>query len=183
MNLDYPIRELGPIFTRLKVKNSQHFTQETWRQNFYQTHSKTQCIFLRHWKDRDQKSMEFEDYPLLPVYRESLKNVLIELDRYYNFVDYSAIITNLKAGASIPLHKDGGEIFEATHRIHIPIVTNPDVWFHCGELCLNMLAYHAYEIGNTNHVHGVTNSSNHDRYHLIIDLLSETIAGDTEPPC
>lgn len=173
MHLDCPIRELGPITTRLRVEDLQHFEQETWRQIEFPTHAKTQCIFLRHWKDRDLSGTVFEDYPLLPVYKEPLDEILSELSCHYDFVDYGAIITNLRAGASIPLHTDNGRIFDQAHRVHVPIMTNADVWFHCGGLILNMLAGHAYEIGNTNHMHGVSNDSPHDRHHLIIDLLKD----------
>lgn len=170
MNLDYPIRELGPV-PQLRVKDLTHFQQETWRQETYETHQKTECIFLRHWKDRRIDAMELMDYPLLSVYLKPLERILSELRGHYDFTDYSAIITNLKAGMSIPKHTDGGMIFNLGHRIHIPIKTNPQVIFHVGHRVINMKLDHAYEIGNVSHMHGVNNKSDEDRYHLIIDLF------------
>ena len=172
MNLDVPIIELGRFDLELKVLNTSHFIQDTWRQEEYPTHAQTECIFLRHWKNKDIDALEMQDYPLLSVYKSALDKILDQLKQHYDYVDYAAIITNLKAGASIPLHTDGGEIFEISRRIHIPLKTNEQVVFHCGELSINMKQGYAYEIGNSSHRHGVDNNSNEDRYHLIVDLIT-----------
>ena len=120
--------------------------------------------------------MALQDYLLLPVYEEALDGVLDELRGNYDFVDHAAIITNLKVGGSIPEHTDGGKIFDLAHRIHVPIRTNPQAIFHCGHLSINMKLDHAYEIGNTSHMHGVENNGTEDRYHLIVDLFPEPLA-------
>lgn len=175
MKLDYPIRQLGQIFTQLRVQDLHHFEQETWRQKKFRSHEKTQCIFLRHWKNRNMDTIELQDYPLISVYRETLEGILYELSKYYDFKDYTAIITNLRAGASIPKHTDNGKIFELGHRIHIPIKTNSQVIFHCGDQSINMKLDYAYEIGNTSHIHAVDNNSGEDRYHLILDLFPNMV--------
>lgn len=176
MNLDYPIRELGPIISKLRLADPQHFTVETWRQEAFKVHASTQCIFLRHWRNRNADLLKLQDFPLKSIYHEPLNLILDELSCHYNFVDYSAIITNLKAGTSIPLHVDNGKIFKLGHRVHIPIRTNPKVIFYCGDLSVNMKLDHAYEIGNSSHMHGVDNNSQEDRYHLIIDLFPKPLS-------
>jgi hypothetical protein len=171
MKRDDPIRELGKISTRLRVEDLQHYDQEDWRQKTYDAHAKTQCIFLRHWKDKNINATELQDYPLIHVYGTLLHKILDELSLFYQFIDFAAIITNLRANSSIPKHTDNGKIFERAHRIHIPIKTNSDVVFHCGEMSINMKTDHAYEIANASHMHGVDNNSDEDRHHLIIDLF------------
>lgn len=176
MNLDHPIRKIGPIFTRLRVQDLQHFDQETWRQDKLVTHRNTQCIFLRHWKYRSQRLRELRDYPLLSVYREPLEGILDELSGHYDYQTYSAVITNLRARKSIPRHVDDGYMLSNSHRIHIPIRTNPQAIFHCGRESINMKLDHAYEIGNTSHEHSVDNNGKEDRYHLIVDLFPEPLS-------
>ena len=42
----------------------------------------------------------------------------------------SAVLTKLPAGKQINLHRDKGEFFDETIRIHIPIVTNENCIYH-----------------------------------------------------
>ena len=69
------------------------------------------------------------------------------------------------------MHIDKGPYFLKSHRIHIPIQTNESTYFYGGNEKFHMKEYHAYEIGNTNHRHGVVNNGDSDRYHLIFDLF------------
>lgn len=177
MKTTRPIRDLGQLQTRIRVLDVSHFEQETWRQEKYRAHKDTETIFLRHW-DRERMTprsgeIHLIDFSLLEDYRQPLEAILEELRAFYRFIDYAALITNLKPGGVITPHTDNGRYFGRCHRLHIPIETNEAVWFSCGNQTIHMELDHAYEIGNVNHVHSVANRSNLDRHHLIIDLVRE----------
>ena len=180
MNTDQPITHLGFIGVNLPRIELNHFDEITWRQDQMDTHGQTQAIFLRHW-DREKMVVRrgpivLKDFPRLKYYGNFVYDVLEHLGERYSFTDYAALITNLPAWSHIPRHKDTGRIFRLAHRIHVPIVTNPGVVFHCGDQTVHMERGCAYEIGNTNFEHAVDNHSPYDRHHLIVDLLARVAA-------
>lgn len=179
MNISQPIFEVCTVPYRLKVKDSSHWNLHVWRQRRFGVHKKTESILLRFRGNRSgEEGGELVDWPLLRTYQEQVDQILATLRQHYEFTDYCAIIANLPAGARIPRHIDKGAYFEKSHRIHLPIKTNPNVLFHCGDETINMKEGTFYEISNTNCAHGVKNNSNEDRYHYIIDLL----AGEKNKP-
>ena len=134
---------------------------------------------LRFRGDPAQETKEKPvDWPLLATYQDQIDLIMTTLKEHYDFTDYCAIIANLPAGESIKRHVDNGPYFEKSHRIHLPIKTNPGVLFYCGGETINMKEGTFYEISNTNCAHGVKNNSNEDRYHYIIDLF----AGEKSKP-
>ena len=81
----------------------------------------------------------------------------------------TCVLTNLPSGKKITLHYDRGAVFCDSHRVHIPIQTNPDVIFKVGDQELNMKVGSVWEINNSHKPHGVFNYGNTDRIHLMID--------------
>lgn len=163
-----PIQKICKMETKLRVTDSSHWDQLTWRQHTFATHSDTRTIFIRHWQDRKPFKPSV-NYPLFSVYGEAVQGYLRELREYYTIDDYSAIITNLRAGAHIPKHTDNGGYFTKSHRIHIPVRTDPATIFTCGDMSLHMELDTAYEIDNVGSPHSVVGGL-YDRYHVIIDV-------------
>lgn len=172
MKLDIPVKDVCEIPFGLKVKDLNHWKENTTRQEEYEQHQFTETIFLRFRKDLNTWfDFELVDYPLMDFYREDVEKHLKVLSEHYTFKDYAVIIANLKSGGVIPLHYDSGYYFESSHRVHIPIKTNEDVFFKIDSEIFNMKCSHAYEIDNVGSVHGVLNRSMEDRYHIIFDLF------------
>jgi hypothetical protein len=63
-------------------------------------------------------------------------------------------------------------------RIHIPVITNPDVIFYCGEEQINMKAGESW-IFNAWCRHRVFNGGDKDRVHLVIDTSGSSRFWDT----
>lgn len=81
----------------------------------------------------------------------------------------SVRLLKLKVGAYIKPHKDNALGYEDNcFRLHIPIVTNPDVEFILDGERLNMQEGECWYT-NVNFTHSVANRGNIDRVHLIID--------------
>jgi hypothetical protein len=92
-----------------------------------------------------------------------------------------AILTRLAPNAEITPHADDGHSLKRCHRIHMPIVTNPDCLFTVGDRTWHMPAGELWEINNRR-VHAVRNSGATARIHLIMDYVQpgETVF-DIEP--
>jgi hypothetical protein len=78
-------------------------------------------------------------------------------------------LMKLAAGAEVVAHVDFNYHWYTRVRIHVPIITNPGVQFHCGKDSLHMQAGECW-IFNSWRRHRVANASEHDRVHLVIDV-------------
>ena len=77
-------------------------------------------------------------------------------------------LMKLAAGAEVSLHVDFNYHWYSRVRIHIPVVTNPSVIFHCGDERLHMDAGECW-IFDSWRRHRVVNQGAEDRIHLVID--------------
>ncbi|GAC14072.1 aspartyl/asparaginyl beta-hydroxylase domain-containing protein [Aliiglaciecola lipolytica] len=78
-------------------------------------------------------------------------------------------LMGLESGFEVPLHSDINYHWYKRVRIHIPIVTDPNVIFHCGDKNVHMKAGEAWIFDSWKY-HRVTNQSELFRVHLVIDL-------------
>ena len=79
-----------------------------------------------------------------------------------------AVMARLPAGAAIGLHKDEHPSFSASHRIHVPLVTNPQVSFMVGGERMLIEEGVAFELNNSL-PHEVINAGDSARIHFIFD--------------
>lgn len=108
-----------------------------------------------------------------PVYRNT---PLLENCTYHRHVLsffqcplLSVRLLKLKAGAVILEHKDAELCYEKGEiRIHIPVVTNPDVEFVLGGERIHLQEGECWYM-NFNLPHSITNKGDSDRIHLVID--------------
>jgi len=77
-------------------------------------------------------------------------------------------LMRLNAGCEVSPHVDFNYHWYSRVRIHIPIVTNPQVIFYCGDQQIHMQAGECW-IFDSWRRHKVINSSDQDRVHLVID--------------
>jgi hypothetical protein len=142
------------------------------RHNLYRNHATTRCIRLRHVTDYNFNDIQLINFPeLASTFKPEIDEVLSVLSASYEYCDFTAMILLLPSGARIEPHVDQGRWFRLAHRIHVPLVTNPDVEFRVGTERVNMKVGKAYEIDNANKIHAVVNNGSRDRVHLVIDLL------------
>lgn len=79
-------------------------------------------------------------------------------------------LAELPAGAKIDGHRDNGIGITAVHRIHVPVLTNPQVHFFIDKISHYLEAGAIYEFDNTR-LHAVDNRSDQRRVHLMCDLM------------
>lgn len=96
-----------------------------------------------------------------PYFREVLD--------YFKFPVLSVRLLRLEVGAEIKPHTDHELGYEdGQFRLHIPIVTNPEIEFILDGERLTMLPGECWYT-NVNFVHSVANRGTKDRVHLVID--------------
>ena len=78
-------------------------------------------------------------------------------------------LMKLDAGCEVKNHVDFNYHWYTRVRIHIPVITNPGVMFHCGDEKIHMAAGECWIFDNWRR-HNVVNGSGQDRIHLVIDL-------------
>ncbi|MGH8165735.1 MAG: aspartyl/asparaginyl beta-hydroxylase domain-containing protein, partial [Woeseiaceae bacterium] len=101
----------------------------------------------------------------VPVLREVL-------ERHYERggILLRAMAAKLLPHGTIEGHIDRHPSFACAHRIHVPLLTNPDVVFLVGGKQVTMDVGHGYEINNQL-VHRVHNGGDKDRIHFIFDYV------------
>jgi len=82
-------------------------------------------------------------------------------------------LMGLGAGCAVPDHRDVNYHWYNRVRIHVPILTNPDVLFYCGDTHVHMAAGETW-IFDSWKKHRVENNSNENRVHLVIDTAGST---------
>ncbi|MFK8030069.1 MAG: aspartyl/asparaginyl beta-hydroxylase domain-containing protein [Gammaproteobacteria bacterium] len=79
----------------------------------------------------------------------------------------------LAPGAEVTRHVDFNYHWHSRVRIHVPVVTNPDVIFYCGDESVNMTAGSCWIFDSWRH-HRVVNGGQHRRTHLVIDTAGSS---------
>jgi hypothetical protein len=162
-------------------------SEEQWqnfdvRQRIYEVHQNTQSIGLVY--DPDFRHTHPTRLPALEIFESALKPVLWMIADYYedtstgqqlireNSLGYfiRATLVRLKAGSGIDAHRDMNFSLTHSHRVHLPLITNDDVYFTVGNETIHMPEGHLYEVNNRR-VHSVQNNGAEDRVHLILDFV------------
>lgn len=91
----------------------------------------------------------------------------------------------LEPGCEVPLHCDTNYHWHSRVRIHVPVITDPAVIFHCGDEQVHMAAGECW-IFDAWRLHKVVNASAVSRVHLVFDTAGSsrfwnTVAGSYRP--
>ena len=158
--------DITPWLTTLDTVTEMVWREDYWRQEYFQIHQDTETIplvFDKYFVEPIKtKHYEMFEHNLMPL--ESLLNTY-----YGDGYTQRVILTKLKSQGTIPEHRDTGQHFHISHRVHLPLITNDQVLFTVGDETITMNAGELWEINNTQRLHSVINKSDRDRVHLIID--------------
>ncbi len=111
--------------------------------------------------------------PMMPT--EYLKSCpyLMEVLRCIGGVWGRTRLMKLSGQAEVTPHIDTNYYWRDRMRVHVPIITQPNVRFYCGEQDMHMPAGECW-IFDTWSMHNVVNDANEERIHLVAD----TVGGD-----
>lgn len=193
MDIGRDARKLGSFEIDALIAKIRMLTPEDWladatRQKIFQAHDSTETIKLiadsdfRHEKPTTRKLYDHFAPELSPL-MDHIRSQFSQSIRQQKLINehgpgyfIRTILTRLPAGAEIRAHRDEGYSLKRSHRIHMPIVSNPDVQFQVGDLMFHMPVGEMWEINNRR-VHAVKNGGSEARIHLIMDYVQpgETI--------
>jgi hypothetical protein len=175
------LRDLGPIECDRLCAAVQRLGKAAWlesdyRQASFNVHRSTQSIMLCF--------LDLDAWPRLAVSRgagferlgavaQPLMDALIDRAYESGGVVLRAMAVRLPAGARITPHVDEHESLRLSHRVHLPLLTNPRVRFFIDGVPHRLAAGRAVEVNNQLS-HSVMNDGRTDRVHFIFDYLPPT---------
>lgn len=162
--------DISPIVE--EVKNfSYQWDLDTSRQDNNKTHSGTRMYSLRYIDYSWIESVTPTWYDTNKLENEDLKNKIFNhLEDIYLGKVVRAEIVEMPGSHDIRTHVDGGTFLNIARRIHIPLITNENVFFTVFNKTINMSVGSWYEINNIL-PHSVKNNSPSKRIHMILDIL------------
>jgi len=178
MDIDVPLRDLGAIDAtalREAILGQEDFAwhEDESRQATFYVHDRTRSLVLIALDDSNWPYGIVSRGPgwkrladvALPVMQEIIAKHYPEGGEVIR-----AVAASLTAGANIKAHSDIHQSFHCAHRIHVPITTNPKVWFTIHGRPYQFKLGQAYEINNQKQ-HSVMNRGTEDRITFIFDYI------------
>ncbi len=187
MNFAYDAQQLGQFDISALRSTVAALGDDDWnadgsRQKAFNAHASTQTIKLI--ADSDFRHTDPTHHAAFADFEPMLEPVMAHIRQFYlqtlrqrrvaerhgpgYFI--RAILTRLPAGAEIKPHIDEGESLKRCHRIHLPVISNPDSLFCVGQLRFHMPEGQLWEINNRR-THSVRNAGTEGRIHLILDYV------------
>jgi hypothetical protein len=176
MEFSGTLKELGiidsqPLIDKVLSMSEEDWQEQQYRQNAYSVHEHTQSLVM----------VFCSGWPELKVTREpswdALKDIAVPLmheviQSYYppGGTIIRAMAAKLVVGGIISPHQDSHQSFVNSHRIHIPITTNPGVRFMIDGRPHRFEIGKVYEINNQKN-HSVMNTGKEDRITFIFDYM------------
>jgi hypothetical protein len=173
MNLPLDIREFG----KFDVKQIKRFLKKNkidWNSSFNKMNNRDP-YFSQTNSFPIVEEYEIWDHKFYEIFYPLLRDIISTCQ--YHFGPgriYKCNLSSIPSGSRIYPHKDTGLSFVFSHRMHLPIVTNKNVFFEIERQMHNLKEGNLYEINNQK-FHGVRNINvrKFDRIHLILDWMGE----------
>ena len=102
---------------------------------------------------------------LLPIMEQAAKRL-----GYKNYRFPRVMLARLPPGGKISPHADLSAS-HYIHKIHVPLVTNPEAMFHVGRQAKHLPAGEIVEVNNKR-MHAVENDGDQDRIHFIFECYN-----------
>jgi hypothetical protein len=128
-------------------------------------HRPAEAIFLRGYApaEGDKPIVDRESLQLLPYVRHIIEDMIPA-------PPMRCLLAKLRPGGIIAAHRDHGDYFSKTIRIHVPIITAPSVIMHCRGYDYHMKGGEVWALNNSN-MHAVLSEWDQPRTHVICDFL------------
>jgi len=176
MLLDVPVRALGPV-NHLPLKIAMEavapaaWLEDAMRQKAFKQHVHTQSLVLLFSAEWPVNNVEKRSgWDLLSEPAMALIDSIVAQHYPAGGKIIRAMLAKLLPGGVIAVHKDGHPSFAHSHRVHVPLVTNPKVEFVVRGEGHTLAEGVAYEISNLD-FHSVRNTSADERVHFIFDYV------------
>ena len=172
------VRRLGTIdIARLReavlaIPEAQWNAENASKPNKFDTLSSTRHIVFRFVSNFVDWRGSYER-PLWDEWKGLLEPVLTAATADYGYRrgEFPRImLARMAPGGEIEPHRDTNPAAQWPHKIHVPLVTNPDVTFFVDDVGYHFGEGEAVEVNNMAY-HAVTNAGTTDRIHLIFEYF------------
>ena len=177
-------RDLGPVDIGALAPLVARISEDTWqaenarKENDFAVFHHTRHVVFR-FTPGNRTPLNFYSTPAWDVWSPILLPIMHEAVREYGFVAPEfpkAMLARLEAGQVIDPHRDGAGSNLLTHKIHVPLQTNPGATFCAGGEVRHLERGHAYEVNNVGR-HSARNDGPQDRIHLIFEVFDNAPGG------
>ena len=171
------VRHLGAVDIGPLLEKVCAISEKTWagedmiKENTFAVFHHTKHIVFRFIQGNRNPENFYSNSAWL-VWQSLLLPVMQQAIRAYDFRAPKfpkAMLARLAAGHGIDLHRDGAGSNVLTHKIHVPLITSPKVFFLSEERQFHLQAGQAYEVDNIK-PHGGINRGDADRIHFIFEV-------------
>ena len=158
----------------LKLSDKIWASENSRKENDFDCFHHTQHIvfkFITHREDHKAYHVNRSWYLWEPIFMP----IMDQVAEYYGFrnaVFPKAMLARLEAGYEIDPHRDLAEPNRFTHKIHVPISTNPEVRFFIDDRAYELSEGFAYEVNNLKK-HAVQNFGDQHRVHFIFEVFNQ----------
>lgn len=170
------MKYLGKVNITELTKAVSEITEDLWdienniKPNKFEALDKTKHIVFRFVKNIQNHSASY-DLNLWSIWSPLILPVMEEATRSFGYErsDYPRImLAKMDPGGIIHPHVDASNSAGFPHKIHVPLITNPNVVFYVEPNYYHFEAGHVYEVNNRV-MHAVKNEGNTPRIHLIFE--------------
>ncbi len=182
-------RDLGPVAIDELKRLVSRISERTWdeedrrKENDFSVFHHTRHLVFR-FTPNNRTPLDFYSTPAWEVWSPLLLPVMTKVIRPYGFAlpEFPKVmLARLAAGHRIDTHRDGAGSNLLTHKIHVPLQTNPDALFESGGIVRHLPLGEAIEVNNIGR-HGAINNGSEDRIHLIFEVFDAQDAQSGQPP-
>jgi hypothetical protein len=166
--------DVDALIERVKnIPESQWESENKNKPNKFARLNDTRHVIFRFLSSPDNV-FDFSDHPvlwdewkdvLLPIMEQAAKGL-----GYRNYRFPRVMLARLPAGGEVSRHSDG-EASHYIHKIHVPLITNPETIFHVGKQSKHLPLGEIIEVNNKR-THSVINDGDQDRIHFIFECYN-----------
>ena len=188
------VQRLGAVDVAELRAHAGRLSERVWRREDATKENDFVCFaHTRHVVFRfipgNRTPLQYYSTPIWTIWERLLLSVMTQASASYGYarpVYPKAMLARLAAGRGIDVHVDQepdrtGAFAQAshalTHKIHVPIETDPRAVLTVGGADFHLEAGYAWEVNNLA-PHGAFNGSERDRVHFIFELFDGSRAGD-----
>jgi len=174
------VRPLGAVGVEPLRREVAQLSERVWRQEdaakenaFPCFHHTRHIVFRFIAGNRDPR--RFYSQPIWAVWGRRLLPVMARAAAAYGYAEPAypkVMLAQLAAGHGIDLHVDGAGSHPFTHKIHVPLETNPAAVLHVDGADFHLAAGHVWEVNNLV-PHSAFNGGEADRIHLIFEVFDD----------
>lgn len=140
------------------------------KENKFEVFHHTRHVIFR-FTPGNEDPRSFYSNPAWTIWEKTLRPLMDQITAQYNHNEcvYSKVmLARLLAGHSIDRHVDGAGSNLLTHKVHVPLITNPKALFYIEGEVRHLETGRAYEVNNIVR-HAAENKGTEDRIHLIFE--------------